>query len=133
MTMLNNRFILLIMLFVMTVARAETQLDLNNEACEALQKADNELNQVYQNILVKYKTDQVFIDKFVNAQRKWIEFKDAYVDSMYIPEYQDTYGSVLPMCKCYFIENITEARTKQLKVWIDGIEEGDVCTGSVNQ
>ena len=133
MTIWNNLLILFIMLFAMTVARAETQMDLNNEACEALQKADNELNQVYQNILMKYKTDQVFINKFVNAQRKWIEFKDAYVDSMYIPEYQDTYGSVLPMCKCYLIEHITEARTKQLKVWIDGIEEGDVCTGSVNQ
>ncbi|RUR17741.1 DUF1311 domain-containing protein [Legionella sp. km535] len=132
MTVRNNLLIVFLMLAAMTVARADTQFDLNKEACEALKKADNELNQVYQQVLVKYKSDKVFIDRFVSAQRKWIEFKDAYVDSMYVPEYQDTYGSVLPMCHCYFIEKITEDRTKQLKVWIDGIDEGDVCTGSVS-
>ena len=41
------------------------------------------------------------------------------------------YGSVYPMCVSYFLKELTEERTEKLKVWLIGIEEGDVCTGSV--
>jgi hypothetical protein len=35
------------------------------------------------------------------------------------------------MCVLFYLEKLTLERIKTLKVWIDGIEEGDVCTGSV--
>ena len=110
---------------------AETQYELNKAACDQLKQADNDLNKVYQQVLSGYKNDKVFINQFITAQKKWIEFRDAYVASMYIPQYRDNYGSIMPMCQCYFIEKITTDRTKQLRVWLDGVTEGDACIGSV--
>jgi uncharacterized protein YecT (DUF1311 family) len=109
---------------------AQTQLELNHSACGELKHADRKLNQVYQQIITKHSNDTIFITHFKEAQRKWIAFRDAYVDSMYIPEYYTTYGSIRPLCQCYFIEKITNDRLKQLQLWTDGVEEGDACVGS---
>jgi uncharacterized protein YecT (DUF1311 family) len=109
---------------------AETQYELNKAACAQFKKADDSLNNAYKQILLKYKDDKAFINQFVSAQKKWIAFKDAYVASMYVPQYQDTYGSVFPMCQCYLMEQITKDRVKQLHIWLDGVTEGDVCIGS---
>jgi uncharacterized protein YecT (DUF1311 family) len=113
-------------------AIAQTQLELNQSACDELKQADSQLNKIYQQVLSAHQDDQIFISRFKEAQRKWVEFRDAYTESMYIPEYNNTYGSVLPMCQCYFVEHLTNERIKQLKVWIDGVEEGDSCVGSTS-
>jgi hypothetical protein len=41
------------------------------------------------------------------------------------------YGSVHPMCVAMYLTQLTEERIKILRIWLDGIEEGDVCCGSV--
>jgi uncharacterized protein YecT (DUF1311 family) len=126
-----------LILFVTTIicgaAQADTQLQMNTAACNEMTNADANLNQVYKKVLAKYKDDELFTNKFIAAQKKWMEFRDAYVDSMYIPENRDSYGSVFSMCQCNFLEKIINDRVKQLQVWLNGIEEGDVCTGSVSQ
>ena len=113
-------------------AFAQTQMELNQTACSELKQTDQQLNRVYQQVLAAHQDDKLFINHFKDAQRKWVAFRDAYTDSMYIPEYYKNYGSVMPMCQCYFLENITKDRIKQLKVWVDGIEEGDACVGSTS-
>jgi uncharacterized protein YecT (DUF1311 family) len=123
--------LLLLLFCYFNPVMAETQYELNKAACDQLQQADNSLNKVYKQILSNYKDDTVFINQFVTAQKKWIEFRDAYVASVYIPQNRDSYGSVFPMCQCYFLEHITSDRIKQLRVWLDGVTEGDVCIGSV--
>ena len=123
--------LLLLALSSMSQVLAQTQLELNQDACTTLKKADRLLNQTYQKVLTAHKQDKAFINHFKNAQRKWIDFRDAYVDSMYIPEYSDSYGSIMPMCKCLFIEQVTNERIKQLQVWVNGAQEGDACNGSV--
>ena len=113
-------------------AGAQTQIEMNMEAYENYKKSDDELNKVYKKILKKYKDDQVFLDKLKLAQRAWIKFRDAHVESIYPEEDKQLhYGSVLPLCYNLQLQALTEERTAQLKVWLDGIEDGDVCTGSV--
>ncbi len=41
------------------------------------------------------------------------------------------YGSSFPVCYSNGLEELTKARTKQLRVWLTGIPEGDTCNGSV--
>lgn len=129
---MNKQILIIIFLSGLSFALLASQADLNKAACDEFQKADANLNDVYQQVLNNYKNDKPFIERFVMAQKKWIQFRDAYVDSMYVPEHKNEYGSVLPMCECYFIEQITKDRINQLRVWIKGTEEGDVCTGSTN-
>jgi len=41
------------------------------------------------------------------------------------------YGSVLPMCEAMYLAELTQDRIKALNVWIEGVEEGNVCAGTV--
>jgi len=47
------------------------------------------------------------------------------------PDRDPKTGSVYPMCRCSVLEQITIDRAKELRrLWIDGVDEGDVCAGS---
>ena len=105
---------------------------MNKEANTEYKKADIELNNVYQKILTEYKSDSIFIDRFKKTQRIWISYRDAELEMKFpAKNKRGQYGSVYPMCVSYFLKELTEERTEKLKVWLIGIEEGDVCTGSV--
>ncbi len=110
-------------------ARAQTQGALTANAGATYQKADKELNRVYQKILKEYASQPLFIKKFKAAQRLWVQLRDAELAARY-PQ-SGSYGSAGPMCENIYLEDLTKQRTKFLRQWLDGIPEGDVCNGSV--
>jgi uncharacterized protein YecT (DUF1311 family) len=111
---------------------SQTQAEMSQDACVKYNKADAEMNAVYRQVLAKYKSEIVFAAKLKTAQRAWIAFRDAHLESLYPePNKPHAYGSVNPMCRCGALTALTADRTKQLKQWLSGIEEGDVCGGSV--
>jgi hypothetical protein len=90
------------------------------------------LNEAYSKTLKEYPKDQQFIAKLKTAQRAWLAFRDAELEALYPKDNkQAEYGTVYPMCHCSELQFLTEARTKELKRWIDGTIEGDVCSGSL--
>jgi uncharacterized protein YecT (DUF1311 family) len=111
---------------------AITQLDLNNCAAIELKEADDELNQVYKEITKRNGDDKVFLDRLKAAQRAWFTFRDAELEALF-PEVnkQSQYGSSYPMCYANWKATVTKERTQQLKKWITGVREGDVCSGSL--
>ena len=110
---------------------SQTQAEMNKEAYAEFNKADNELNEVYQKILAEYKTDTLFVENLKASQRIWIKFRDAEL-KMKFPDYPDKiYGSIHPTCRAFYLMELTEKRTESLKIWLNGTEEGDVCNGSV--
>ena len=108
---------------------AQSQTALNMKAYDDYKKSDKELNGIYQQILKQYAKQTQFIKNIKNAQRLWVQLRDADLAAKY-PE-PGTYGSVAPMCESIYLEDLTRERIKHLKVWITGIEEGEVCLGSV--
>ena len=121
-------FVVMTMLFSgSTFAQSQTAMNMN--AYSDYKKADAELNGVYQKILKSYFRETTFIKKFRNAQRLWIQLRDAELAAKY-PD-SGTYGSVAPMCESIYLETLTRDRIKFLSVWVSGIEEGEVCLGSV--
>jgi uncharacterized protein YecT (DUF1311 family) len=109
---------------------AQTQMQLNKEACDDYKKADVEMNGAYQTILREYRGEPAFVAALRKAQLAWIRYRDAHVESIY-PGEASQYGSVNPMCRCTQLATITRERTKILNQWVEGVEEGDVCAGSV--
>ncbi|MBI1929685.1 DUF1311 domain-containing protein [Candidatus Poribacteria bacterium] len=102
------------------------------DACEEFQKTDAELNKMYKQILDVYKDNTLFINKLKIAQRAWINFRDAHVESLYPGDDKLLlYGSVYPMCRCIVLNTLTRQRIEQLQQWLAGTEEGDVCSGSI--
>ena len=114
---------------------ARTQSELNRCADNDFARADRELNMTYQRILKKYAKDALFLQRLREAQRAWVAFRDAEMQMKYpstnAQEVTARFGSVYPMCLASYKAELTEQRTKRLSVWLSGIEEGDVCSGSV--
>lgn len=107
-------------------------MQLTEKACAAYKKADTEMNAVYRKILNENQQDRLFVQKMRAAQRAWVIFRDAHLESIFpAADKRAAYGSVQPMCHCMELEKITHERAKVLKQWDDGIEEGDVCAGSI--
>ncbi len=124
-------YVVLLMVWISSSASAQTQLETNQITNNVYEKADKELNDLYHKILIEYKTDTVFIKNLKASQRIWITFRDAELKMKFPEREPGYYGSVLPMCVASYLEKLTRERIKTLKVWIDGIQEGDACNGSV--
>jgi uncharacterized protein YecT (DUF1311 family) len=125
--------ILMIAVFLsVSSMHAQTQSDLDEQACGQFHKTDVAMNEIYSRVLKEYAKDGEFIAKLKMAQKAWTAFRDAQLEALFPKaKKQAEYGTVYPMCHCNDLQTLTEERTRQLKVWVDGIPEGDVCTGSV--
>jgi uncharacterized protein YecT (DUF1311 family) len=111
---------------------SQTQSELDEQACGQFHKADVAMNDAYARILKEYANDQQFIAKLKTAQQAWLAYRDAELEALYPKaNKQAEYGTVYPMCHCSELQFLTEARTKELKRWLDGTIEGDVCAGSL--
>ncbi len=114
-----------------------TQTDMTVCAFSQFTQADTELNQVWHQIQTRYADKPLFLARLKVAQRAWLAFRDAEVDATFpIAKGQnprEQYGSVYPMCISQTRTTLTRQRIKQLRAWLDGIEEGDVCAGSVKR
>jgi len=108
----------------------QTQIDLNVQSSNSAQNADNQLNEVVKKIQTEYKSDTLFINNLKVSQTIWEKFREAELDLKF-PDYQNYYGSILPMCKNEFYTELTNDRIQTLKTWLEGIPEGDGCAGSV--
>ena len=127
-----KKFLILTSFFLISnLSSAQTQLEINTEANTEYQKADKELNSTYKKILKEYSTDLVFIKNLKIAQNIWIKFRDAEVNMKYPPREPRYYGSIFPTCWSMYMTELTQKRTKELKIWLTGIPEGDACSGSV--
>jgi uncharacterized protein YecT (DUF1311 family) len=114
-----------------TNSGAQTQMQLNAEACGRSKKADEELTRVSKQILADNASDGNFVKAFAKAQDAWVAFRDAQVTAVFPGPSPMAYGSSYAMCRCGVLEQLTTERTKELrKLWIEGVEEGDVCVGS---
>ena len=53
---------------------------MNLEAFDLYKNADRELNEVYDQILLAYAEDEIFISNLKKAQNLWIQFRDEEPD-----------------------------------------------------
>lgn len=80
-------------------------------------KADAALNVVYKKLMAKLDPpDQVKLKK---AERAWLLFRDADADSL---ASQQTGGSVYPLVRAEIAQDLTEARTKELKAALQTLQ-----------
>ena len=127
----NISFLIFSFVIGCSVTFSQTQADMNKQTYESYKKADKELNDIYHKILIEYKADTLFVKNLKASQRIWINFRDAELKIRY-PDYGNNYyGSMQPMCVASYLEKLTKERIKTLKEWLDGVEEGEGCEGSV--
>lgn len=128
--MLTRYSVIVAYILATSPVMAQTQLQMNTEACDEYKKADDRLNAIYQQVLEQNKADAAFIAKLKKAQRAWLAFRDAELEAIYpATDKQTEYGSVYPMCNCMELTTLVNQRIEQLSGWLSA-KEGDVCSGS---
>ncbi|WP_128547581.1 lysozyme inhibitor LprI family protein [Larkinella soli] len=89
---------------------AQTQSELNLCAQMRFQKADDELNSIYKQLMALLpKEDRTML---VQAQRQWIVYRDAH-SKIYEKMYEG--GSMMPMAVLNCKEETTQSRIGELK------------------
>jgi uncharacterized protein YecT (DUF1311 family) len=128
---MKSNFLLFRFLLFSVVSYGQTQGEMNQNAKSNYLKVDKELNAAYQRILIEYKEDNTFIKNFKAAQRLWVQFRDAEMKAKFPNREEGYYGSVQPMCWFTEMTILTNERLGKIKIWLTGVKEGDVCSGSV--
>lgn len=136
MTIKKFHFVLLIILFIFSGAiqasHDDKEVDTNLYASSKTKKMDLDLQHVYQGIKLKYRHDGLFLKKLAQSQKIWLSFRDAQLEMLF-PHSKEAnyYGSIFPTCYSTEYANITEDRIKVLERWLNGVPEGETCSGSI--
>lgn len=128
--MISKRLLLLIFLvlgsFNLVIGQSQT------EARTQLEISEQKMDSVFTTVIEKYEEDPGFIASLKKAQEAWISFRDAHLESMYPgKDKRVEYGSIYPMCASNILVKLNNQRSEQLKTWVEGTEEGEVCAGSI--
>ncbi|QNF35570.1 DUF1311 domain-containing protein [Adhaeribacter swui] len=126
-----NQLLTILLLLTGTVCYGQTQVDMNKQAYAKYQKADQELNEVYKKILGQYKADKPFITNLKASQRIWVTFRDAELRMKFPDREGNYYGSLHPVCRANYLEELTCQRIDKLREWLTNPKEGEGCAGSV--
>ena len=112
----------------------ETQYNIDEQLKDEYETVNTELDNLYNLILEEYSNDLVFIEKFQMAQNNWILFRDSHVDSLFPEEDKRfKYGSAYIMCYMIEMIQLTQQRIDQLDRWLQGVEDGELCRGSIKR
>ena len=107
------------------------QDELNELADRECKRADDKLNESYNQIFVKFKNNKLFLDKFGDAEIAWIKFRDAHLAALYPEEDKILhYGSMFPLAYYFEKANLTWDRVMQLNQWLLDYPEGMAELGS---
>ena len=96
-------------MFTSTIALAQTQAEMNQEAINDFKTADAELNKVYK--LVLSKLDEKQKKNLIIAQKNWINFRDAHCNFQ-----ADLYegGTIQPLIRYSCLASKTNDRIDDL-------------------
>jgi uncharacterized protein YecT (DUF1311 family) len=96
-------------------------------ATEGAAKADRELNDVYRRVVASYAQESPpFVAMLRKAEVAWLRLRDA--DVALVAEMAGR--TPTSACAQRELERVVRVRTEQLRVWLSGVEQGDVCAGS---
>ena len=118
-------------IIIVLTSFSQTQMEMNQETNKKYLNADDELNRVFNQILIDYQDDTIFIEKLKSSQRLWIKFLDAELEMKFPESNKRYYGSIYPMCASFYLKQLTKERTEKLKDWLKPIPEGEGCAGSI--
>ena len=100
--------------------------------CESYIETEKVMFDVLDKIRFEYADEAEFLQKLEESQIAWENYRSAHIKALFPKE--DTrrhYGSVYPICLCLNLKSRAASRIEELRLWLDKLTEGDVCSGSV--
>ncbi len=108
--------------FLLLSAQGQSQMEKNRNAKMQYERADKELNTVYEQVLKKYKHSPKLIKNLKMAQRLWVELKLAEL-SVKFPDIDsdpyESYGDQFPQCYYTYQTRLVQTRINELRRWLE--------------
>jgi len=98
--------------------RARTQNELNQCARSAFEKADAEMNRVYQHLISVTARGESHQQKLKEAQQAWLKYRDATCESEAAINAE---GTIYTTAYNYCLAQVTTERTKRLAMMMGGM------------
>lgn len=94
--------------------------------------ADEYLEAVLRRIKAIHADDPVFLEALAVNQKAWESYRDSQLHLRFpAADPRVEYGSIYGMCVTGIRQQMTEKRIDELGLWLNGVQEGNVCGGSV--
>lgn len=119
-------FFLLVFCFASGQSIQDVKLRVRNNYESAVKSLDAVTNQ----IVKASADDSAFVSALLQSHKSWEILVDSKV-SMKYPYGPGGYGSSYGLCYYGFKTELVNRRIAELRPWIEGMEEGDICAGSV--
>jgi len=111
---------------------AQTQTEMNQSSYNEFQKTEKLREQTISRIRLFYSDKPEFLLALSESEKSWAKYRDAFLSMMFPGENkQELYGSVYPMVYSHQKTRLTQLHIKELQIWLNGIDEGDIGWGSV--
>lgn len=112
---MKHIILMLTLSFSTIIAFGQSQLEMNEQAFVAYQKADSEMTVIYKKVL-KSLADPKQKQALINAQRNWIKYKEAHCKAI-----ADIYlgGSMRGMVYSNCLETLTKERKRNLETYFE--------------
>jgi uncharacterized protein YecT (DUF1311 family) len=125
--------LILLSLVCLGSIRAESQADLNIDSFKSFKLSESRLQETIRTIRTLYKADPRLLRCLEASQQAWLVYRDKQMAMIFplLNEDPNAYGTMFSLCWSTWMTKLTNQRTAELQVWIDGIEEGEVCAGSI--
>lgn len=108
-----------------------SQAEIKQKVDAELKQAEDALDDVCSQILMRYEENGIFIDRFIDAELAWSAFRDAELEAINAAQNKEKrYGRFSPVAYELEKARLTWARVVQLKEWSEGLPEGFVGAGS---
>lgn len=108
-----RRVFLLVLVSAAGAASAQTQAQMNAEACAAYSESDARLNEVYGDLVVHLRGSPRRVSALRTAQLTWVRYRDQHV-AFLCPNPAEC-GSIWPLQRCSALRYLTEERTALLE------------------
>jgi len=108
-----------------------SQAEINMSAEESITQTRKKLDSVFNAILVEYKDNLSFIKNLNHSQNLWTDYMEAQMLVRFPEDDSIRDGSIFNLCWYSYREELLNERINSLQVWLTGIDEHDVCSGSV--
>ena len=134
---MKRKFKLFLITFILLtftqLVHAQTQGQMNGDASQEYNSKKFELEGIINRIKTLYSKDKDFLEAFQKSNDIWLKYRDAQFKMRYPSNNPKLdYGSIYPMCFSDYLTQLTKKRIVELRLWADGLKEGEACCGSVH-
>lgn len=126
-----RKVLLLLALLATTALQAQTWQEEMKAAQNNLKAASSQMAGLISYIDSAYSHNTALLILLKSSQNAWEKYSEAQIKMRYPSYNAQNYNRHIALCVSNYMTQLINSRIALLQEWKEGIEEGDLCAGSV--